>query len=113
MKSLSIKDIPYDGPLSNEDTVYCTTYIETSEIRPSLNQPASRPGPIVSAIERTNALYKCIRSSPCNVSLKSIEREGEGGRMKQLGRKCHNVKQALVSLLACTQLSSNEEMRNN
>ena len=33
--------------------------------------------------------------------------EGEDGRMKQLGRKCHNVKQALVSLLACTQLSSN------
>ena len=28
MKSLSIKDIPYDGALSNEDTVYCTNCIE-------------------------------------------------------------------------------------
>ena len=28
MKSLSIKHIMYDGPLSNEDTVYCTRYIE-------------------------------------------------------------------------------------
>ena len=37
--------------------------------------------------------------------LKSTEGEGEDGRMRQLGRKCHNVKQALVSLLACTQLS--------
>ena len=65
MKILSNKDIMYEGHLSKEDTVYCTTYIETSEIRPSLHQPASRPGPIVPAIERTNALYKCIRSSPC------------------------------------------------
>ena len=28
MKSLAIKHIPYDGPLSNEDTVHCTSYIE-------------------------------------------------------------------------------------
>ena len=28
MKSLSFKHIPYDGALSNENTVYCTRYIE-------------------------------------------------------------------------------------
>ena len=45
-------------------------------------------------------------------SLKTTEEEGENGRMKQLGSKFHNVKQALVPLLACTQLSSNVEMCN-